>query len=106
MITIKLYDDDNIGGSRGAEDLILPGTGGAGSRPSIRGLNVAVSVFVKNADNCFNIYFKARQMLLFLWFYVTSAVFGPITSLFQSALLMDRQSVTNIRKNTFPQTPF
>ena len=31
------------GGSRGAEDLILPGTGGAGSRPNIRGLNVAVS---------------------------------------------------------------
>ena len=104
MITIKLYDDDNKGGSQGAEDLILPGTGGAGS--SIRGLNVAVSVFVKNADNCFNIYFKARQMLLFLWFYVTSAVFGLITSVFQSALLMDRQSVTNIRKNTFPQTPF
>ena len=44
MITIKLYDDDNKGGSRGAEDLILPGTGGAGSRPSIRGLNVAVSI--------------------------------------------------------------
>ena len=37
----KVYDK---GGSRGAEDLILPGTGGAGSRPNIRGLNVAVRI--------------------------------------------------------------
>ena len=41
----------NKGGSRGAEDLILPGAGGAGFRPNLRGLNVAVSIQDLSKEN-------------------------------------------------------